>query len=235
MTHELLLLAGTAALLGSVHTLLGPDHYLPFIALSKARGWSSRRTLWITALCGLGHVAGSAALGLVGVAFGLTLKNLEVFESQRGEIAGWLLIGFGFSYFSWGMVRAFRRRPHEHAHAHSDGTTHVHRHSHHAGHVHPHDVDRRRATPWVLFIIFVFGPCEPLIPLLMYPAATSSLWAVLAVVAVFGAVTVATMTGVVWLSTLGLGWVSSERLTRFGHSVAGATIFLCGLAVHLGL
>jgi len=24
---------------------------------------------------------------------------------------------------------------------------------------------------WALFLIFVFGPCEPLIPLIMYPAA----------------------------------------------------------------
>ena len=235
MTNELLLLTGTAAALGAVHTLLGPDHYLPFIALAKARDWTRCRTLWITALCGAGHVAGSAVLGLVGVAFGLTLRNLEIFESQRGEIAGWLLIGFGLVYFSWGTVRAFRRRPHQHHHAHSDGTTHVHQHCHHADHVHPHGVERRGITPWILFIVFVFGPCEPLIPLLMYPAATSSLWAVLLVVVVFGAVTITTMTGVVWLSTLGLQMVSSDRLARFGHSAAGATIFLCGLAVKLGL
>ena len=29
---------------GVVHTLLGPDHYLPFIMLAKARGWSRWRS-----------------------------------------------------------------------------------------------------------------------------------------------------------------------------------------------
>jgi nickel/cobalt exporter len=31
MNSEILILAGTAATLGFVHTLIGPDHYFPFI------------------------------------------------------------------------------------------------------------------------------------------------------------------------------------------------------------
>jgi hypothetical protein len=87
----------------------------------------------------------------------------------------------------------------------------------------------------ILFTIFVFGPCEPLIPLPMYPATALSSWAVVLVAVVFGVVTIATMTGVIYLSSLGLGFISPERLGRFSHSLASGTIFLCGIAIRLGL
>ena len=64
MDNELLLLALTAASLGFIHTALGPDHYLPFIVLSKARNWSVPKTMWITFISGVGHVGGSVVIGV---------------------------------------------------------------------------------------------------------------------------------------------------------------------------
>lgn len=37
MTQELGILLITAVSIGFFHTLLGPDHYVPFIAMAKAR------------------------------------------------------------------------------------------------------------------------------------------------------------------------------------------------------
>jgi nickel/cobalt transporter (NicO) family protein len=37
MTNEFLILIATTASLALVHTLAGPDHYLPFIVISKAK------------------------------------------------------------------------------------------------------------------------------------------------------------------------------------------------------
>jgi len=235
MSQDLIVLVGSAALIGSIHTVIGPDHYLPFVAMSKARQWSRGKTLWITALCGVGHVGGSVVLGLVGIAAGITVRSLELFESQRGEIAAWLLIAFGIAYGAWGINRALRNKPHQHPHVHPDGSEHNHSHSHHHEHLHAHGTDSGNITPWVLFTIFVFGPCEPLIPLLMYPAAALNTGAVALVAGVFGVVTVATMLGLVYLSCLGLGLLSTERLARYSHALAGATIFLCGLGIQLGL
>jgi hypothetical protein len=77
----------------------------------------------------------------------------------------------------WGLRRAWRSRPHAHGHAHGADDRHEHRHTHDDEHAHVHEAERTRSlTPWVLFTIFVFGPCEPLIPILMYPAAAESLW-----------------------------------------------------------
>jgi sulfite exporter TauE/SafE len=235
MQHELTVLVGSAALIASVHTVIGPDHYLPFVALSKARQWSRRKTLWITAVCGAGHVAGSVVLGLIGIGAGITVRSLELFESQRGEIAAWLLVGFGLLYGAWGLRQAIRNKPHTHVHAHANGTCHSHTHSHHKEHAHPHGEGSRNITPWILFTIFVFGPCEPLIPLLMYPAAALNAGAVVLVAGVFALVTIATMLGLVYLSCLGMSFVSTERIARYGHALAGATVFLCGLGIQLGL
>ena len=237
MTEELLVLAGTAASIGFVHTLLGPDHYLPFIAMSKARGWSGCRTAAITFLCGLGHVLGSVILGLAGVFLGIVVFKLESIEAFRGDLAGWLLIAFGVAYMLWGIRRAVRSRPHEHAHSHDSGAAHSHSHSHLGGHSHVHDAaDAANLTPWVLFTIFVLGPCEPLIPLIMYPAAKSNVAAVLAVAAVFGVVTISTMLACVMVSYFGLSKLAFPGVARYAHAMAGFTILLCGGSIKfLGL
>jgi len=235
MSPELIILLGTAATIGFVHTLMGPDHYLPFVALAKARRWSVVKTVWITLGCGVGHVLGSVVLGFVGIAAGITLSRLDLVESTRGEIAAWLLIAFGLVYGAWGVVRAVRNRPHAHVHIHEDGAPHTHMHAHTTEHAHVHDQSRKSLAAWTLFIVFVLGPCEPLIPLLLFPAAAQSPGAVWLVAAVFGVVTITTMTGVVVLSLYGLKLVSLKSAGRYAHAVAGAVILLCGVAIQLGL
>ena len=39
VSGELSALCVTAASIGFLHTLFGPDHYLPFIVMAKAKGW----------------------------------------------------------------------------------------------------------------------------------------------------------------------------------------------------
>lgn len=237
MNNEIAVLSATAASLGLVHTILGPDHYLPFTVMARARGWRLAKTIWITFLCGLGHIGSSVLLGLAGAALGTAVGKLEAIESFRGNLAAWAMIAFGLAYAVWGLRRALRNRPHSHLHDHGDGILHDHDHVHHEGHLHPHDEGNKPSiTPWVLFTIFVFGPCEPLIPLLMYPAAKHSTAGMVLVAGVFGAVTIATMISIVALSTLGLGRLPLGRLERYSHALAGATIFLCGTAIQfLGL
>ena len=236
MSPEIAVLCGTAASVGFIHTLFGPDHYLPFIVMSRARGWSPARTAVITLLCGLGHVLGSVVLGLLGVAAGIALARLEILEGVRGSVAAWLLVGFGFAYFVWGVRRAIRNRPHSHVHAHDGSTVHTHKHAHVSQHSHVHEKQGRNLTPWVLFTIFVFGPCEPLIPILMYPAAKSSMPGMILVTSVFAIMTIGTMLSIVMLSAWGISFVRLGRVERYAHALAGATVCASGLAIQfLGL
>ena len=238
MNQEVMLIAGTAAGIGFVHTLLGPDHYLPFIVISRARRWRLSKTLFVSFLCGLGHVLSSVVLGLLGIALGVGVFKLENIEAFRGGVAAWLLIGFGFAYFLWGIRRAIKNKPHIHVHLHADGAEHDHRHHHGDEHAHVHDQAARKTnlTPWILFTIFVFGPCEPLIPMIMYPAAKHSTSGVILVAAAFGFVTIITMLAVIALSAWGISFVKLGRLERYAHALAGAMIFFSGLSVQfLGL
>ena len=99
MNVELSALIITAASIGFFHTILGPDHYLPFIMISWARKWSALKTFIVTLLCGVGHIGSSVVLGLIGVAMGIAVNKLELAESVRGNLAAWMLIAFGLAAF----------------------------------------------------------------------------------------------------------------------------------------
>ena len=238
ISDELLGLISLAAFTGFLHTLAGPDHYLPFIVMSRSRGWSRYRTAVITFMCGLGHVMGSILLGGIGIAAGYAITRMEQVESARGDLAAWLMIAFGLVYAAWGVKRAWRRKPHTHTHAHKGGLVHTHRHMHEEKHVHVH-VDEKKSsrsiTPWILFTIFIFGPCEVLIPLLMYPAAKESLLGLVLVITVFAVTTIGTMLVMVMALSFGFKIIRLGWLERHTHALAGFTIALCGVLILLGL
>lgn len=237
MSQEIIILILTAASIGFFHTLFGPDHYLPFIVMAKARNWSIIKTISITFVCGLGHVLSSVILGLIGIALGLAVAGLEFVEAIRGDIAAYLLIAFGAAYFIWGVKKAIRNKSHVHTHLHRDGTVHIHKHKHSDEHIHAHEQnEKRNITPWILFTIFIFGPCEPLIPILMYPAAEINIYGMILVTAVFGLVTIATMISLVVIAVTGINLLPFNKAERYMHALAGFTILASGIAiVFLGL
>jgi len=230
MTDAQILLA-TAALVAFMHTILGPDHYLVFTAMGKARAWSLAKTLRITLYCGLGHVLSSVIIGTVGIVAGAQLAAVVEIEGLRGSLAGWALLAFGLMYFAWGLKQAGRSRRHSHLHIHQD-VVHDHEHDHHTGHSHVHDVASKRSiTPWAMFIIFVLGPCEALIPLFMYPAAQQSTALIAVVAIVFSVITVLTMLACVAATTIGLEKLRLPTTGRYAQAVAGASVFACGTAI----
>ena len=205
------LLLGATASLAIVHALLGVDHSLPFVALGRARGWTLARTLLVTAVCGAGHVASSVAIGVLGVALGIATDALLWLESARGELAAALLIGFGLAYAAWAVWSRLRGRNGAHLHAGADGAA--------------------RATPWALFIVFVLGPCEPLIPLMVVPGIAGDWLTVAAVVGVFGLLTVAVMLLAVAVACSGVGLLAGNRLARHADLAAGLVVAASGAAV----
>jgi sulfite exporter TauE/SafE len=241
MAADIDILLVTAASIGFIHTLTGPDHYLPFIVMSKARKWTNIKTLWITFLCGIGHVGSSVVIGIIGIALGLGVNRLNRFESFRGNLAAWAFIIFGLGYFLWGLWKVYKEKPHKHFHLHVDAPQHVHMHEHHhsiiENHTHSHSaVKPVNLTPWILFTVFVLGPCEPLIPLLMYPAAKTHLMAVALVTLVFAISTIGTMLVVVQLTLRGINFLPMKMFEKYMHAIAGGAICLSGLAiVFLGL
>lgn len=128
-----------AATVGSLHTM-APDHWMPFAALARARGWTPLRTARTTVLCGFGHVTVSAALGITALFVGLGI--IRAIGSRLENQANWLLMAFGTVYMIWGFWR----------------------HGHH------HHHDREGLTEWSLFLLFCADPCIAVIPMIMAAA-----------------------------------------------------------------
>ncbi|MGD8780477.1 MAG: hypothetical protein PVH88_16110 [Ignavibacteria bacterium] len=232
MSNELLVLSITALSVGFLHTILGPDHYIPFIAMSKAGKWSMKKTVLVTILSGLGHVGGSIILGIVGIGIGLALNIVEEIEAYRGDIASWLLMSFGFIYMIWGIRSIFKNKKHSHWHHHADGIVHNHPHSHKEDHAHVHEQENAvNLTPWVLFTIFVFGPCEALIPILMYPAANIGFTGIIIVTTIFTLATVLTMLTVVVVSVHGINLLPVNKYEKYSHALAGVIVLFSGVAI----
>ena len=59
---SLLSLVGAGFLASLLHAVL-PTHWLPFVAVGRAQGWSTAITLTVTVLAGLAHIASTAIVG----------------------------------------------------------------------------------------------------------------------------------------------------------------------------
>ena len=210
-------LVGLAGSIGLVHTIIGVDHTLPFIMLARAQKWSLSRLLSSTFLCGTGHVLSSVLLGLFGISMGVAIDRLEIIEARRGQMAAWLLIGFGLAYAVWSLHRERKKQ----ARLQLDLDL-------------PSQRQRRRlATVWGLFIVAVLGPCEPLIPILMAPAFDQMWTTVVGVILVFGLVTVGTMCLLVTIGYFGMKLPVFSFLERYVHTLSGLAIAGSGVAIQL--
>ena len=203
-------LSVAAATVGSAHTA-APDHWVPFAALARARGWSSRKTAGVTLLCGLGHVSVSALLGLAGAFLGL--RALGPMAARLGSIAPLLLIAFGTLYAMWGMRRAIPPRMHGHPHARYD---HLH--------------DPSRASAWALFLLFSADPCDAVAPLI-FAAAPLGWTPTLSIVLIYEIATLATMIAFVLPARAGARVIRTPWLDRYGDAAAGCMIVVTGITV----
>jgi sulfite exporter TauE/SafE len=192
--------------------------------------------MWITFISGVGHVTGSVVLGLIGIAMGFSLSKLEAIEASRGSVVGWMLIAFGVLYTAYGLYKYYKRGAHVHLPAFLRPKSIRHRDLHLAEDDLENQDDAGRLTPWILFLIFVFGPCEVLIPMLVYPAAEQSGMGVFLVALVFGIATVGTMLLVVLLGYQGISLLRFKGKEYQIHLFAGLIILLAGVGMQfLGL
>ena len=209
MTPGLLALALAAASVGALHSL-APDHWVPFAALARARGWTAPKTARITLACGLGHVTVSAALGVLALALGL--GALRIWGERLESVAGLLLVGFGLAYGIWGL----RKATHHRLHVHSHGATE----------------DPSRLTAWTLFLLFSADRCVAVMPIL-FAAAPLGVWAAAGVVVTYELATLAAMLPLVLLSRAGASRLSWHWLEHYGDGAAGGIIAAVGIAVML--
>jgi len=182
---------------------------MPFAAVAKARNWPRPRLLWITFISGIGHVGISIIFSIIGIFLGFSLSRLKAVEGHRGEIALWLLIGFGIAYMLWGIKKAREKK--------RDA-------------IDKESYKARTVAVWTMFAVIILGPCEPLIPL-VFLGYNYGYAGVIAVSAVFSIITIIMMLTQSVLAFMGIQFIKNGLIERYAHVFAGLVIALTGVFV----
>lgn len=213
-----------------------PTHWLPFVLVARARGWTRAKTLLLTLCAGVGHVGLTSLLG-VGIAwFGFQL------DERVGGLFPWLigvfLVAVGLYYFR--RQSQGRGVCHHHAlgsrHQPSEACGHEPDHSHWEEELKDSPLVSARASDWTamsgLFLMLTLSPCEGFLPI--YLSGVKFGWrgfALLTLILAVGAL--AGMTLFTWLTLRGLEHLKVQRLERYEAGLVGAMFSLLGVLVIL--
>ncbi len=208
MKNPLLILLVSTLSIAFLHAL-APDHWMPFAAIAKAQKWSKLRLLWVTFISGIGHVGISIVFSILGILLGFSLSKLKSIEGHRGEIALWLLIGFGVAYMVWGIKKGKEQKDKE---------------------LDQEKLKARTIAVWTLFAVIILGPCEPLVPL-VFLGYNYGWPGVITVSVVFSIVTIIMMLSQSLLAFMGIQLIRNNIAERYSHAFAGLVIALTGIFV----
>ena len=184
-----------------------PTHWLPFVAIGRARRWSHRQILGSVALAGGGHILVTTILGVSLAWFGFELN--EHFEQALHWVAGGILIALG----AWLAFRAPHGRACDHCHGHPEK-------------LRPGASDR--AALWGLFLTLTLSPCELFLP--DYLTAAPYGWpGVLLLSVVLAVATLGGMLVLTWLTLRGVERLRWSWLEQLDGRVIGGLLCVLGV------
>ena len=226
------LLLLTAAATAALHTLI-PDHWLPFVLVGRARGWSARTTAVVSGFSAVVHTLLSIALGLFALGLGQTAAHAVGERLERAS--GVLLVVFGVAYSLW----AWRKGGHFHPggallHArneneHCDG----HEGAVESEHLHYHADDawiREDAGKGAFSLATIVGlnPCVLLLPI-MVATAEQGPGAMALVTLAYSVTTIALMVGLSVAGVAGTRRFPVPAVARHMETASGILIAMCGV------
>jgi len=236
------LLLGAAAAVAVLHSIL-PDHWVPLAVVGRTQRWSLFRVARVSALASAGHVLASVVLAGIIAAIGLQFQRQ--LETQQGHIVGAVLILTGVGFLIWGLT--VHEHSHDHGHAHDHDHDHGHSHDHNAAHVHKgghtHTGEAAPARQQTLVrrlagVAVPFGvAASPDLTILPVALAASAIdrGAVVGVIGVFAALTMATFIGLTVLATLAGYQIKGEWLERNATTITAVVLIAIGVVAYIGL
>ncbi|ATQ41224.1 hypothetical protein [Caulobacter mirabilis] len=194
-------IAATGFAVAFLHAAL-PTHWLPFVLVGRGQNWSAGKTLGVTALAGIGHVAFTIVLGLLVVTAGLVA--LPTLGEWFHWIVGGLLVALGLFY--------------------------LFRHHQHRKSAQPRKYVSDRAAMAGLFVLLALSPCEAFLP--VYLAGVKHGWGAFALLSlILLLATAAGMLIFTGLSLAGANRLKLEALEKYEQAILGGALILLGLAV----
>jgi ABC-type nickel/cobalt efflux system permease component RcnA len=226
-TTSLLLFTAVATAL--FHTLI-PDHWLPFVLIGRARGWTLRTTAVVSGLSALIHAGFAVVLGALALKLGL--EAAHVIGERLERASGILLVLFGVGYAVW----AWRKGGHFHpggglVHSHADeDRCDAREGDDHPEHLHYHADQSLIRDKSAVYLAFIIGanPCVLVLPVMM-ATAEKGIGALTAVTLAYSVTTVLSMivlsvSGVAGSRRFALPWGA-----RYMEMGSGALIALVGI------
>lgn len=234
-TTVLATLAATGFTVAFFHAAL-PTHWLPFVLVARARGWTDGKTMGVAVVAGLGHVALTSLLGLVVAWLGFALDE-HYGELFKGVAGGLLLAVAG--YFLVQQLRGAGLRHHHLPGGHhqaSEACGHEVDKSHIEHELHQSPLVESKTGDWAaisgLLVMLTLSPCEAFLP--VYLSGVEFGWTGFAVLSVILAVgTLAGMTVFTWLTLRGLARFDLKRLERYEAGLLAVVFGLLGLMLLL--
>jgi ABC-type nickel/cobalt efflux system permease component RcnA len=211
-----------------------PTHWLPFVLVSRARGWSRGKTLAVSTLAGLGHVGLTSLLGLGIAWFGFQLN--EKMGHLFPLVTGSLLLAIGAFYF-WRQWSGRGVRHHHVVGAQHHPTEHC-GHEEENSHWDEELKDSRLVSDqtgdWAaisgLLVMLTLSPCELFLP--VYLSGVQFGWWGFVVLSLILAVgTLAGMLLFTWLTLVGLERFQVQKFERYEAALLGTIFALLGLLV----
>jgi nickel/cobalt exporter len=209
-----------------------PTHWLPFVLVSRARGWSRGKTLLVSTFAGLGHVALTTLLGLGIAWFGFKL------DERAGQLFPWLaggvLLVIGLFYFwrQWSGRGVMHHHPAGGQHQESAECGHEHDHSHWEDELKDSTLVSDKAGDWAaisgLFMMLTLSPCEGFLP--VYLSGVQFGWRGFFVLSAILAVgTLAGMLVFTWLTLVGLEKFQVQKFERYEAAMLGSIFTVLGI------
>ena len=227
MTRTAFLLLLSSCSTAIIHALI-PDHWLPFVLMSRVERWSERRAAALTGVAGLLHVLVTMLAGGLTILVGSpTIEDLATRTGRSLEfLGGLLLVVFGVTYGIW----RHRREARVHARvdrAPADPGDHVHAHG--------HLLERwfhGALSAGALVLVIGISPCALLVPIL-FSASVEGTGALLASALGFALCTVGTMVGVTVFAMRGIRRIDLPFFAHYGDLISGALVSAVGLLMML--
>ena len=192
--------AATGFVIAFLHAAI-PTHWLPFVLVGRAQGWSGRKTLGVAVLAGGGHIASTVALGVILTVAGMAL--LDDFGPLLARGAGLLLIAVGLYYLLLRRARGADAAPA------------------------PRRFRSDRTAILGLVGVLSLSPCESFLP--VYLSGVRYGWGgFLMLTAVLAAATLIAMLAFTSLSMFGVARLRLTLIERYENALLGGALCLLG-------
>lgn len=184
-----------------VHAIL-PSHWLTFVLVGSAQGWSKGKIMRLAFLAGSGHVLMTTMLGLATAS--IAKEILPYLGYLETYVTSGILIILGLIYIFLGVAHKG-----DHSHSFKSG---------------PSD----KATETSLFLMLTLSPCEAMIPLFFVVSTLGwNILLILSLVVTLG--TISGMLSLTYLTLVGYKRIHFPWLERNERTVTGAILFVLGV------